>query len=195
MKIVKNVVLGLGALLFAASAFGQGITTGTITGTVTDAYTQLGEPVLVDDTGLTVHAWNGLPGALVAWFLDTVGAQGILNMATGLTDRRATVTTALGYADADGVQVFTGTVNGTLANEPRGTSGFGYDAIFHTAFAKASADQDQRNPDDVEVRHRAGCAKLDEAPDRSEGHGDNGPTDEGPDKQNPLKFIAQPGNH
>jgi hypothetical protein len=31
---------------------------------VTDAYAQLGEPVLVDDTGLTVHAWNGLPGAL-----------------------------------------------------------------------------------------------------------------------------------
>ena len=73
-----------------------------------DAYAQLGEPVLVDDTGLTVHAWNGLPGALVAWFLDTVGAQGILDMAAGLTDRSATVTTALGYADADGVRVFTG---------------------------------------------------------------------------------------
>jgi hypothetical protein len=56
--------------------------------------------------------------------------NGILNMATGLTDRRAIVTTALGYADADGVQVFTGTVNGTLATGPRGTSGFGYDAIF-----------------------------------------------------------------
>ena len=115
---------------------------------VTDAYAQLGEPVLVDDTGLTVHAWNGLPGALVAWFLDTVGAQGILNMATGLTDRRATVTTALGYADADGVQVFAGTVNGTLATEPRGTSGFGYDAIFipdtdpgHRTYAQMTSEE------------------------------------------------------
>ena len=44
-----------------------------------DAYAQLGEPVLVDDTGLTIHAWNGLPGALVAWFIDTVGPQGILD--------------------------------------------------------------------------------------------------------------------
>jgi len=51
-------------------------------------------------------------------------------MATGLTDRHATVTTALGYADADGVKVFTGTVNGSLGTQPRGTSGFGYDAIF-----------------------------------------------------------------
>src|ERR1700677_2876548 len=79
-----------------------------------DAYAQLGEPVLVDDTGLTVHAWNGLPGALVAWFLDTVGAQGILAMAAGLTDRSATVSTALGYATADGVRVFQGTVSGSL---------------------------------------------------------------------------------
>jgi len=95
-----------------------------------DAYDQLREPVLVDDTGLTIHAWNGLPGALVAWFIDTVGPQGILNMTAGITDRRATASTALGYADATGVRVFTGTVDGSLATEPRGTSGFGYDPIF-----------------------------------------------------------------
>ena len=79
-----------------------------------DAYAQLREPVLVDDTGLTVHEWNGLPGALVAWFIDTVGPQGIREMATELTDRRTTVTTALGYANATGVRVFQGTVDGTL---------------------------------------------------------------------------------
>lgn len=113
-----------------------------------DAYAQLGEPVLVDDTGLTVHAWNGLPGALVAWFLDTVGAQGILDMAAGIADRRATVTTALGYADATGVKVFQGTVDGTLATEPRGTSGFGYDPIFipgtgtgHRTYAQMTSEE------------------------------------------------------
>jgi XTP/dITP diphosphohydrolase len=95
-----------------------------------DAYAQLGVPVLVDDSGLSVHAWNGLPGALVTWFLGTVGPEGILAMGAGLTDRGATVTTALGYATADGVRVFLGTADGSLAAEPRGTSGFGYDSIF-----------------------------------------------------------------
>lgn len=96
-----------------------------------DALQLLGEPVLVDDTGLAVEEWNGLPGALIAWFIDSVGPLGILNMAQGLTSRRATVTTALGYA-APGrpVQVFQGTLNGSLATSPRGTSGFGYDPIF-----------------------------------------------------------------
>jgi XTP/dITP diphosphohydrolase len=55
-----------------------------------DAYAQLREPVLVDD-------WTGLPGALVAWFIDTVGTHGILDMAAGITDRRATASAALGY--------------------------------------------------------------------------------------------------
>ena len=113
-----------------------------------DAYAQLRQPVLVDDTGLTVHAWNGLPGALVAWFIDTVGPQGILEMAAGISDRRATVSTALGYADADGVQVFTGTVDGSLATELHGTSGFGYDPIFipdsdpgHRTYAQMTSEE------------------------------------------------------
>jgi XTP/dITP diphosphohydrolase len=96
-----------------------------------DALQLLGEPVLVDDTGLAVEEWNGLPGAFIAWFLNSVGLPGILNMAHGLTSRRATVTTAIGYA-APGtpVQVFQGTLRGSLATSPRGTSGFGYDPIF-----------------------------------------------------------------
>jgi hypothetical protein len=36
VKIVNRMVLGLGVVILAASAMGQGITTGTITGTVTD---------------------------------------------------------------------------------------------------------------------------------------------------------------
>jgi XTP/dITP diphosphohydrolase len=111
-----------------------------------DAYAKLRGPVLVDDTGLAVNAWNGLPGALVAWFLGSVGTQGILDMAANLTDRAASVTTALGYADAHGVRVVTGTLQGTLATERRGTNGFGYDEIFVPAggdltFAEMSTEQ------------------------------------------------------
>ncbi|MBI4133281.1 hypothetical protein HY478_01575 [Candidatus Uhrbacteria bacterium] len=35
-----------------------------------DAYGKVGEPVLVEDTGLAFLAWNGLPGALIKWFLE-----------------------------------------------------------------------------------------------------------------------------
>lgn len=79
-----------------------------------DAYSKLRRPVLVDDTGLTLSEWNGLPGALVAWFIEAVGPQGILKMAASVTNRRATVTTAIGYANETGVQVFIGTLNGSM---------------------------------------------------------------------------------
>lgn len=113
---------------------------------VEDAYSKLRSPVLVDDTGLVLNAWNGLPGALVAWFLGSVGAQGILDMAAGVVDRGATVTTALGYADANGVRVFTGVLKGRLTTELRGAGGFGYDSIFAPAgsdltFAEMSSEQ------------------------------------------------------
>jgi XTP/dITP diphosphohydrolase len=111
-----------------------------------EAFERLRRPVLVDDTGFSVHAWNGLPGALIVWFLDTVGNSGILQMASTLTDRRVSVTTALGYADEYGARVFTGTVHGVLADSERGINGFGYDSIFVPAgsdktFAEMTADK------------------------------------------------------
>src|SRR5690349_14270271 len=45
-----------------------------------EGYRQLGRPCFVDDTGLTVHEWGQLPGALIKWFMDNVGNEGILQM-------------------------------------------------------------------------------------------------------------------
>jgi XTP/dITP diphosphohydrolase len=94
------------------------------------AYQALSKPVFVDDTGLYIDAWGELPGALIAWFLDNVGNEGILKMLDGWSSRSARVVTALGYCDERGVQVFVGEVSGTIAEELRGEYGFGYDPIF-----------------------------------------------------------------
>jgi non-canonical purine NTP pyrophosphatase (RdgB/HAM1 family) len=97
------------------------------------AYEALGapdHPVLVEDSGLVVGAWNGLPGALTKWFVTCVGNEGILRMLSG-GDRSALAVCAVAVADVDGqVRVFRGEVAGTLAPEPRGASGFGWDPIF-----------------------------------------------------------------
>ncbi|WP_331459362.1 hypothetical protein [Saccharothrix sp. NRRL B-16348] len=46
-------------------------------------------------------------------------------MAAGVEDRSGTVATALGYADAGGIRVFTGTLQGVLTTERRGDGGSG----------------------------------------------------------------------
>ena len=110
------------------------------------AYDQLKRPVLVDDTGLYIDAWGELPGALIAWFLDNVGCEGVLKMLQGWDDRSARVVTALGYCDERGVQVFDGELRGSIATELRGENGFGYDPIFvpegqDQTFAELTSEQ------------------------------------------------------
>ena len=88
-------------------------------------------PILVEDSGFVIGAWNGLPGALTKWFLASVGNEGILHMLSGEKDRSARAVCAVAIAFADGsARVFLGEVGGTIAPEPRGYGGFGWDPIF-----------------------------------------------------------------
>lgn len=94
------------------------------------AYGELGSPLIVDDTAFEIDALNGFPGPFAAYVLDSIGNAGILRLMDGVKDRGASFTTAIAFADADGIQVFTGTIHGTITTEGRGQGGFGYDPIF-----------------------------------------------------------------
>ncbi|VDQ12403.1 unnamed protein product [Trichobilharzia regenti] len=39
------------------------------------AYSQVGGPVLVEDTALCFNAMNGMPGPFVKWFLKSTGPE------------------------------------------------------------------------------------------------------------------------
>ena len=116
-----------------------------------EAYKQIGKPVLVEDTGLFFEAWNGLPGALIKWFLETVGNEGICTMLQPFADRRATAETCLGLFDGTDFVTFSGYAPGIIPHKPRGTLGFGWDPIFQPdgsekTFAELTPD-DERTVD------------------------------------------------
>lgn len=94
----------------------------------------LGSPerqVIVEDSGLVIRTWNGLPGAFTRWFLSSVGPEGLLRMLAGYEDRSALAVCVVAVADRAGtVETFRGEVTGSVADEPRGESGFGWDPIF-----------------------------------------------------------------
>lgn len=98
------------------------------------AYEALGSPpypVLVEDSGLVIGSWNGLPGALTKWFVSSVGNDGILEMLSGAEDRSAKAVCAVAVVGQSGdVRVYFGEVAGSIAREPRGEGGFGWDPIF-----------------------------------------------------------------
>jgi non-canonical purine NTP pyrophosphatase (RdgB/HAM1 family) len=96
---------------------------------VKHANAALQRPVLVDDTGLYVDAWNGMPGALVKWFMQRVGDRGFCDMMMQFPIRSARAKTVLATCDDETINIYIGMVVGSIAPEPRG-EGFSWETIF-----------------------------------------------------------------
>ncbi len=99
-----------------------------------------GMPALADDTGLEVDALGGAPGAYAARYAGE-GATYADNVAKLLSElaalpdrggaRRARFRTVAWVQFPDGRELWReGTVDGVIADAPRGDGGFGYDAVF-----------------------------------------------------------------
>jgi XTP/dITP diphosphohydrolase len=109
-------------------------------------------PTVADDSGIVVPALDGRPGVLSRRFAETLGARPaeserdetntrlLLEQATPLRGpaRRAYYACVAALALPDpgaagrvrSMSIFTGTCEGSLADAPSGTGGFGYDPIF-----------------------------------------------------------------
>lgn len=94
------------------------------------AYKRLqNQAVMTEDTGLYIEAWNGLPGALIKWFIKHIGPDGICRMMQPFSNRQAYAETFVATYDNE-LRVFSGTVKGRIVYEPSGSQGFGWDQIF-----------------------------------------------------------------
>ncbi|MFH2063300.1 MAG: non-canonical purine NTP pyrophosphatase [bacterium] len=94
------------------------------------AFAEVGRPVLIEDVSLTFGSLGRLPGPFIKWFLEDLGNDGLCRLVDGLSDRRAWAEVAYAFCDAAGPRVFVGRTDGEIATEPRGETGFGWDAIF-----------------------------------------------------------------
>jgi len=88
-----------------------------------------------DDTGLEVDALGGAPGVYSARYAgehcspaDNVAK--LLDAMKGQQNRRARFRTVIALLRGGHLSFFDGVVEGTIATEPHGTDGFGYDPVF-----------------------------------------------------------------
>ena len=98
-------------------------------------YSRINSDCFADDTGLEVEALGGEPGVYSARyagencsFSDNVNK--LLNNMKGKTNRKARFRTAIALLFNGEEYLFEGIVNGSIIEEKRGNSGFGYDPIF-----------------------------------------------------------------
>lgn len=100
-------------------------------------YERLHIAVVSDDSGLAVNALDGAPGIYSARYMghDTSYEeknQAIIAAVNQHQDRGAQFVCAIAYIEANGTEhVFTGVVEGEIAQASCGENGFGYDPIFY----------------------------------------------------------------
>lgn len=93
------------------------------------AFAALQKPVMVDDVGVKIDAFNGFPGPFVKFLLENLGLKKLLKLLENEKDRGIIVQNAIGYHDGKRSHVFIGEFKGTIATEERGTDGWGFDVV------------------------------------------------------------------
>ncbi|MEI2664617.1 XTP/dITP diphosphatase [Rossellomorea sp. LJF3] len=122
---------------------------------------ELGELVIADDSGLAIDALEGRPGVYSARYAgeeksDEANMEKVLEELESVeeSDRTARFYCVLAIAGPDmETKTVTGTCEGMILREKRGTNGFGYDPIFFVpSLGKAMAEltQDEKS----QISHR-----------------------------------------
>ena len=94
------------------------------------AHEALGRAVIVEDAGVELLAFGGFPGPFIKYWETLGGLESICRAVDGMADRRVVAVCVLGVCTADASYVVEGRTEGTIADHPRGSGGFGWDAIF-----------------------------------------------------------------
>lgn len=121
---------------------------------VRQAYEKLGTPVLVEDVSLEFEALGRLPGTFIKFFLEEMSFETICSLLDGKS-KTATAKCVFGYYDGDKVRLFEGMLEGTIADQPSGDNGFGWDKIFIPngyKVTRASLDEDDDSKTYLQIK-------------------------------------------
>ena len=86
--------------------------------------------MLADDSGIELAALGGAPGVQTARWAEGRHVEKVLAALAGQTDRRARYVAELVLLGPDGLELRgTGVLEGTIAEQPAGSAGFGFDPV------------------------------------------------------------------
>lgn len=120
-----------------------------------------GELTIADDSGLEIDALDGAPGVKSSRFAptDAERIRKVLDLMKDVPDNERTARFRCAIAIAwpgRRVETCEAKVEGTIAYEPRGSKGFGYDPIFHvTELGKSMAELESDEKNAISHRGRA----------------------------------------
>jgi XTP/dITP diphosphohydrolase len=131
------------------------------------AYEATGLPAIADDSGIEAAALGGAPGVRSARFAgedatDEQNLEKLLRDVPDDGDRSVAYVCALVHVTPEGEEwLFEARCTGTLAHEPRGSGGFGYDPAFVPDDYDDGRTMAELTPDEKHaISHRGRAAKA-----------------------------------
>ena len=124
-------------------------------------YEKYGLNCFADDAGLEVEALGGEPGVYSARYAgeecsSEANMQKLLHNLTGKSNRNAQFRTVIALIINGEEKLFNGIVKGSITEEKRGDSGFGYDPIFiPEGFSESFAQMSSEQKNSISHRYRA----------------------------------------
>lgn len=124
-------------------------------------YEKFGVDCFADDTGLEVETLDGAPGVFSARYAgeecnSEANMQKLLQNLTGKSNRNAQFRTVIALIIKGEEKLFNGIVKGTITEEKRGDSGFGYDPVFvPEGFSESFAQMSGDMKNSISHRYRA----------------------------------------
>lgn len=111
------------------------------------AFRGLKRALIVEHTGLLIHAFGNLPGGLTQLFWDKLKADGF---AKYFPNHPVKAFTIIGFCDGRRMHQFRGEIDGTIVDRPRGDSDFQWDVVFQPqgsarTFAEMSFEEKNAN--------------------------------------------------
>ena len=122
---------------------------------------KFGVDCFADDTGLEVEALDGAPGVYSARYAgeecdSEANMQKLLQNLTGKSNRNAQFRTVIALIIKGEEKLFNGIVKGTITEEKKGDSGFGYDPVFvPEGFSESFAQMSGDMKNSISHRYRA----------------------------------------
>ena len=124
-------------------------------------YEKFGVDCFADDTGLEVETLDGAPGVFSARYAgeecnSEANMQKLLQNLTGKSNRNAQFRTVIALIIKGEEKLFNGIVKGTITEEKKGDSGFGYDPVFvPEGFSESFAQMSGDMKNSISHRYRA----------------------------------------
>ncbi len=124
------------------------------------AFHATGRPAIADDSGLEVAALDGRPGIFSARYApsgeDADNTAKVLDDMKGVGDRRAAFVCAAALVHDGGEIVIEKRWEGSLAEHPAGSGGFGYDPVFiPEGYSVSAAELEAHQKDELSHRGQA----------------------------------------